>query len=50
MHLAGVRGDQSELSEWMRMDLRYIRSRSFWSDLRLIFLTVPAVIRRDGVY
>ena len=43
-------GTKVTFTEWMRMDLRYIRSRSFWSDLRLMFLTVPAVIRRDGVY
>jgi lipopolysaccharide/colanic/teichoic acid biosynthesis glycosyltransferase len=43
-------GTKVTFTEWMRMDLRYIRTRSFWSDLRLMFLTVPAVIHRDGVY
>jgi lipopolysaccharide/colanic/teichoic acid biosynthesis glycosyltransferase len=36
--------------EWMRMDLRYVRSRTLWKDLRLMAMTVPSVIRRDGVY
>jgi lipopolysaccharide/colanic/teichoic acid biosynthesis glycosyltransferase len=43
-------GTKVTFTEWMRMDLRYIRSRSLWTDLRLIVLTVPSVIRRDGVY
>ena len=42
-------GTKVTFTEWMRMDLRYIRSRSLWTDLRLIVLTVPSVIRRDGV-
>lgn len=35
-------------AEWMRMDLRYIRSRSVLSDIRLIMETVPAVLMRRG--
>lgn len=36
-------------AEWVRMDLRYIRSYSLWQDLKLIFQTVPAVlVRRNG--
>ena len=43
-------GTKVTFAEWMRMDLRYASSRSLWSDLRLVALTVPSVIKRDGVY
>jgi lipopolysaccharide/colanic/teichoic acid biosynthesis glycosyltransferase len=43
-------GTKVTFREWMRMDLRYARSRTLLKDLRLIILTVPSVIRRDGVY
>ena len=32
------------------MDLKYIASRSLVHDLLLIVMTIPAIIRRDGVY
>jgi len=34
--------------EWMRMDLGYIRRYQLWSDIKLIFATVPAVLLRRG--
>ncbi len=35
--------------EWVRMDLRYSRSRTLWHDLKLIVQTVPAMLlRRNG--
>ena len=34
--------------EWIRMDLRYIRSRSLLLDLKLLLQTVPAVLSRRG--
>jgi lipopolysaccharide/colanic/teichoic acid biosynthesis glycosyltransferase len=37
-------------TEWMRMDLSYIRSRSLVNDLKLIAQTVPAVLLRRGAY
>jgi lipopolysaccharide/colanic/teichoic acid biosynthesis glycosyltransferase len=37
-------------ADWMRMDLRYIRSRSLWQDLKLLLLTVPAVLFRRGAH
>jgi lipopolysaccharide/colanic/teichoic acid biosynthesis glycosyltransferase len=44
-----VRGrSRVSFREWMRMDQRYIRSRSWLLDLKLLFLTVPAVILRRG--
>ena len=33
---------------WVEMDLRYIREQSWLLDWKLIFLTVVAVIRREG--
>lgn len=35
--------------EWVEMDLQYIRERSFWLDWKLIFLTVGALFRSDGL-
>jgi lipopolysaccharide/colanic/teichoic acid biosynthesis glycosyltransferase len=34
--------------EWVRMDVRYVQSRSFWKDLRLILETIPAVLFHRG--
>jgi len=36
--------------EWMRLDLEYIRTRSFRTDLLIFLKTVPAVIARRGAY
>ncbi len=36
--------------EWMRLDLEYIRKRSFLTDLKIILKTIPAVIARKGAY
>jgi lipopolysaccharide/colanic/teichoic acid biosynthesis glycosyltransferase len=44
-----VRGRSSvSFAEWIRMDRRYIRARTVWIDLKLILMTVPAVILRRG--
>ena len=34
--------------DWVRMDLRYIGSRTLWHDLKLLALTIPAVVLRRG--
>jgi lipopolysaccharide/colanic/teichoic acid biosynthesis glycosyltransferase len=36
--------------EQLAMDLSYIEKRGFWLDLKLIVLTVPAVLSADGAY
>jgi len=36
--------------EWMRMDLEYIRRRSFRLDLQILMRTIPAVLSREGAY
>lgn len=44
-----VRGrSQVSFADWMRMDLRYIRTRSMASDLKLLVETVPAVVAGRG--
>lgn len=35
-------------SQWVEMDLRYIRERSLTLDIKLIFMTIPAVIFGKG--
>jgi len=35
-------------SEWVRMDVAYIRRRTILHDLKLILMTVPAVLMRRG--
>jgi len=35
-------------AEWMRMDLRYVHSRSLQKDLKLLLRTVPAVVFGTG--
>jgi lipopolysaccharide/colanic/teichoic acid biosynthesis glycosyltransferase len=39
---------QVPFDDWMRMDLRYIRTRSLWQDLKLVLQTVPAVALGKG--
>ena len=46
-----VRGDRkTKFADWMRMDMEYIRKRSFWLDVKLIFQTIwVAVLHRGSV-
>ncbi len=41
-------GRETPFEEWMRMDLRYIRQRSFWFDLKLIFRTALLALMQRG--
>jgi lipopolysaccharide/colanic/teichoic acid biosynthesis glycosyltransferase len=44
-----VRGrSKVSFSEWVRMDVQYIRSRSLGGDMKLLLQTVPAVVSRRG--
>jgi lipopolysaccharide/colanic/teichoic acid biosynthesis glycosyltransferase len=36
--------------EWMRLDLEYIRHRSFLLDVKILIRTIPAVLSREGAY
>lgn len=35
--------------EWMAMDMKYIEERSFWTDWKIIFKTVKAVVCKQGM-
>lgn len=45
-----IRPDRNRIpfEEWMELDLRYIRERSFWVDWKILFQTVKAVLRGTG--
>ncbi len=36
--------------QWVELDLQYIREMSLFNDLKIIFKTVPVVLRGDGAY
>ena len=36
--------------EWIEMDLRYINEASVWTDIKLLFMTVKAVVAGKGAY
>lgn len=43
------RGDDSvTFEDWVGMDLDYVETVSFWTDLKLLFRTIPAVITQRG--
>ncbi|WP_020471715.1 sugar transferase [Zavarzinella formosa] len=39
-----------DFQQQVELDIRYIRERDFWMDIRLIVLTVPAVLSGKGAY
>jgi lipopolysaccharide/colanic/teichoic acid biosynthesis glycosyltransferase len=39
---------QVSFEEMIRMDLEYIQNASMWRDLKILFLTIPAVLSRRG--
>lgn len=36
--------------EWIEMDLRYIQEASIWTDIKILFMTVGAVLSGKGAY
>ena len=36
--------------EWVKLDIEYVHQRSLWLDLKLLALTIPAVITGRGAY
>ena len=39
-----------DFEQQVEMDVRYIHERSMWLDLKLLLLTVPAVLSGRGAY
>lgn len=39
-----------DFNQWMEMDLQYVETRSVLLNLKLILLTLPAILRREGAY
>ena len=37
-------------AKWMRLDMEYIDRWSFWLDLKILALTLPAIIKEKGAY
>ena len=42
------RNEISDFDRWVRLDLEYIDHWSLWLDLKILLLTIPAVIRGTG--
>src|SRR5208282_3127287 len=42
------RNQISDFKEWVRLDLQYIDNWSIWLDLKILLLTIPAVLRGTG--
>lgn len=42
--------NRSCFDHWVRLDLQYIRSMSFWLDVKILLLTFPAVLSRRGAH
>jgi lipopolysaccharide/colanic/teichoic acid biosynthesis glycosyltransferase len=42
------RNQISDFKEWVRLDLEYIDHWSIWLDVKILFLTIPAVLRGTG--
>lgn len=42
------RNQISDFKEWVRLDLEYIDNWTLWLDLKILLLTIPAVLRGTG--
>jgi len=42
------RNSITDFDEWVQLDLKYIDNWSFWLDIKLLFLTIPAVLFAKG--
>lgn len=40
--------DQISFDDWIDLDIKYVKERSFWVDWKIIFMTVVAVFRGSG--
>jgi lipopolysaccharide/colanic/teichoic acid biosynthesis glycosyltransferase len=41
--------NQLSFEEWLELDIKYIRQRSFLTDWKIMFATIATVFRMDGV-
>ena len=37
-----------DFDDWMKLDNKYIDERGFWTDIKTVFATIPAVLKGDG--
>ena len=44
----GGRNKIADFKEWVRLDLQYIDNWSLWLDVKILLLTIPAVLRGTG--
>ena len=42
--------DDHDFDNWVRLDIQYIENMSFWLDVKLLLLTLPAVLSRKGAH
>ncbi len=42
------RNNVTNFREWVRLDLEYIDNWSIWLDLKILFMTIPVVLRGTG--
>ena len=42
------RSDNPDFDEWVEQDLRYIRERSMWVDIKIILMTIKVVLTGKG--
>lgn len=42
------RSNIKDFDEWVESDLKYIRERSLWTDLKVILLTIKVVLKCEG--
>lgn len=47
-HECSGRSDNHDFDQWVEDDLRYIRQRSLWTDLKIILLTIRVVLTGKG--
>jgi len=39
-----------DFKTWVELDLKYIADQSFWNDIKILIMTVPAVLLGKGAY
>lgn len=47
-HECQGRSEDKDFDKWVESDLKYIRERSFWTDLKVIFWTIRVVLTGKG--